>query len=627
MVERYQQGKLASSVVGTPGLDKSAGVVEQQIAQSADQMHASAAQGAMQDLRQSEQNFDQARNTFMYVQQQQKHLNVINQHIANEQRRLNVQFDRLDEDATLNGQVSDLQKQYASDPNSAVQAFKDQAPTWNEDFQQRYASDPKRLQMLMGGQRMAYGKALNELEGWAQKTTTDNLNAKLGLLPEQLKSQISGLNGTLDDQLKGFQQVHSATMGIYDNMRNMAQNPASKDVITTKQLQLNNAATNQFVDHLISQTPDGEEGIKHIDQVGQVVKNAAMYGIPLSPEAQKDRMKEIASVRNTQENEVVNNFKDDATLRVLDANRLKGDLINAADDPKQMANIAKQIQSRMTFLDQKIAEVAKEPDSKIKNAKLASFKQEQSSFIGGLGMELKQQRGFDQLQRTLTTYAQGQIKYTQNQMLFQQGQNKFMEALTNKAAKETAVAQTEAFNRDLSKVHTNLFSALALPQGDKQKEAIRTAVDGAIPLLDKAVAQGTINADGLKSHLKTLEGFVTDAAASSKTKTWGGWGPDVTVQLKGDAKAKAEAAARQEFGKMVQRRQEGLVHLQDAVEQLHTLSTKKDERAHLTNYLSTNMPSLLESKGYQKLPDAEKAKQRSQAVLNMIKSYRAGTLK
>lgn len=627
MPPRFQQGQLASPVTGTPGLDKSAGVVEQQIAQQADAAAASSAQGAMVGLRMAQQDFDQARGAFMYAQNQAKQERRLNEAIQNEQRKLQVQFDRMDEDNNLNATLSDLKKQYAADPAAAVEAFKQNVPTMQADFESKYGADQKRLRMLMPGQRAALNSAVNELEGWAQKTTTNNLNAKLNLLPEQFKAQISNLSGTIDEQLQGFQKAYMATNKIYDSMRESNLDQSQKDIIFTKQLQLSDDAAKQFVDHLVSQTPSGEAGIKHIDQVLGIVKNARQYGYAMYSDSQKELVNELHSARNAHENEVVSGFKDDAVIRVIDAQRLKAQLIDAADDPKQMATIAKQVQNRMQYLDQQVALVSREPDSKIKNAKLTAFKQEQSTFISELGMEQKFQRSFEQIQRSLTTFAQGQIRFQQSQLLFQQGQNRFMESQQNKAAKEQLVVRQDAFNKEWAKINQDHYAAWALPQGEKQQAAMRDVAQRAIPLLNKAVSDGTIGVKEHGSFLNSLAENIDKVSPVGKSKGFFGFGAGNPVPLKGDEAKKAQAEGRAQFGSMVLREQANFGAMQDAFEQLKATTTNKAERAVLTTYASANLPLLLKSDAYQKMSPQEQAKMRARAINNMIGQYRAGTLK
>ena len=624
MPPRFQQQQLASPVVGTPGLDQSAGVVERQIAQSADAMAEAQAAGAMQDLRQAEQSFVQGRQMFQAVQAQNRMQARLDKQIEDEQRRERVKFDRLDEDGYLNDLVQGLQDKHKGNPYGAVEEYKQQLPLLTQDFQNRYAADPVRLKMLQSGQRTAFNTAKSHLEQWAQKTETENLNSKFALMPEQMKGEISKLTGSRDQQLLAFQSRLMSYNQIYDSMGQSSRNDATKNEILTKQLKFTSDSSGQFFDHMIAQTPEGEAGLKHIDWLTSVAKSAPMFGIPMDPKDQVQLLGKLKEVRNAEETGLIEDIKGDTTIRVLDANKLKVDLYNAANDPKALANITHQVQSRLSELDGMIAQVSKEPESRVRNAKLAGLKQQQNTFVTELGMDLKLTRSFEQLQRTLTSFAQSQLRFQQSQITFQQGQLRFAQGQEDRAANAAKIQQLDGVNQGWATIQQELAAAKAKPAGLARQAEISKIVEKGIQFVNQHGSSGVLSAKDYGSRLDSLKSEVSSAQAVKTTKDW--FGNVKTVPLKEADARKAKLKSEQDFGKMVERETVKFNHMQTAATQLHALTTNKLERAQVQMFLDSNMPTMLNSKAFQALPPAQQQKEIAKSVMDTIKQHRSGTL-
>lgn len=623
MPPRFQQKQLASQVVGTPGLDQSAGVVERQIAQSADAMAQAQAAGAMQDLRQSEQSFVQARQMFQAVQAQNRIQARLDKQIEDEQRRQAVQFDRLDEDGRLNAFVQSLQDKHKANPYGAVEEFKQQLPVLTQDFQNRY-SDPIRLRMLQGGQRTAFNTALSHVQQWAQKTETENISSKAALMPEQIKAEISKLSGSRDQQLLAFQSRLTSYNQIYDGMRGSALNEATKNEILTKQLKFTSDASGQFFDHMISQTPEGEAGLKHIDWLTQVAKSSSMFGIPMDPKDQVQLIGKLKEVRKAEESGLIQDIEGDTTIRVLDANKLKVDLYNSANDPKALANITHQVQSRLNELDGMIAQVSKEPESRVRNAKLAGLKKQQNTFVTELGMEHTLTRNFEQLQRTLESQARSRISFERSTIGFFQGQLRFQQGQEDRAANAAKLQQADAVNQGWATIQQDLAAAKAKPAGLARQAEINKIVEKGIQFVNQHGSSGVLTAKDYGARLDSLKGEVTGAQAVKTTKDW--FGNVKTVPLKEADARKAKLSAEQDFGKMVERETVKFNHMQTAATQLHTLTTNKLERAQVQMFLDSNMPTMLNSPKFQAKPPAEQRTEIAKKVKQTLDAYRHGTL-
>ncbi|MBX9688202.1 MAG: hypothetical protein K2X27_15950 [Candidatus Obscuribacterales bacterium] len=643
MPPRYQQGQLQSPVTGTPGIDQSAGVAEQQIAQSSQQMHQAEQALSMQNLQQAEQSFLQSRNMFYnYAQQQaaqQRADAAIAKAKADEQRRLQAQFDRIDEDGRLDSVITDLKTRYADSPMKAVEDFKSQIPVLRQAFQDRHSDDQQKLRMLMPSQRQQEIGALSDLQTWASRTTTQNLNTRLQLMPVEIEDKINKLSGTWDQQVIGYQKAIDGANQIYGDLHNKALTQADRNEISMKMLQLNQGAGKQFVDHMMSQAPAGEEGIKFLDSLHGSVKVAEMFGVALNGDDKNTVLSKIQSQRNALEQDVIVGIKSDNDLNILDAKQLKFKLYQAANDPTQMHEIAGQVQDRYSDLEKQIAQVSKDPDSKIKNAKLAGLKQQQETLISELGLDVKMVRSFEQLQRTLTSFAQGQLRFQQSQLTFQQGQLRFAQGQEDRVKKlelenaNNKLAESKGeFNREWGSTLNKLNQVFALPSGSKQQEAVSKVINEAQPLLDKALASGVITGTSYGSYIKQLK--ESNQAAGLKPQAKAGFqigsftiGGSSGAPLKGAEKQKAIDKSDADVANVLAAHQDNFRALNEAVNQLSALTAGKAERAILTEYVTANMPSLLNSKGYKKLSPADQAKQRAAAVRSAVQLYREGKLK
>ncbi|MBX9937659.1 MAG: hypothetical protein K2Y32_00315 [Candidatus Obscuribacterales bacterium] len=635
MPERYQQNQLASSLVGTPGIDTSAGVAEAQIAQTADAARTKENQLAIAQMANAEQSFNRAGAYFNQWANQRAYEARLKKAQEAEARRLQVQFDQLDEDDLMNGKITQLKEQFANNPQEALRAFANEVPQMREEFKATYASDPVRLRMNQGPQRARERAAYNELQSWAQQTTKANLEQRLALFPQQVSDKIAGLSGSFTEQLKGFQGLMQSTNAVYDTMRLSAVTQADHDKTFLKQLALNNEAAKQFVDHSLAQTPEGEGGIKYLESLQDVVKTARQNGFRFSPEDESAIMGKIQTQLKAHEQDLIVGIQGDNAQKVLDANRFKYQLFQAADDPVLMANLAKQVDARMAELDKQIALVSQEPDSKIKNAKLTGLKQEQAAYITETGQELKQQRQFDQLQRTLTSFAQGQIRFQQSQISFQQGQQKFAQwqadLLTKGENREVTRLHTDAvdsFNKEWAGVQNSLKAAWSQP-GLKSKEAVSQIVTATVPKLQKALFDGTLSGPEYGKMLAFLDEQNTKVHSATKTvqQPWYFGGGEKQVPLKPEEAKKASLAAKQQFGDIVNRQQQNFLYMNSAIKQLDTLTTSKGERAFLHQFVSANLPTMLNTKKFQAKSPQEQDRDVAQKVREAVILFRQGKLK
>lgn len=634
MVDRFQQQDLASARTGLPREDHSQSTAAAMVARIANSQRDQLLQEASQHYARAEGSFNQAG---AYAQQLAAGLAANREAAAEERRKLQVSLARIDEDDNANAVFKSYTDKYAENPQDAAVEFEKDIPNMRAAFKERYKDDERALTKLMPYYHQNEKETLAKLQSWGDSAVNSRLSKRLQLLPEELSNKIDNLDGSMDQQYEAFQKLITSSSDIYHQMKVGTKDQAKIDEIDLQHSKLKRQLSRQFVSHLMTQTPDGEEGMNYIDSLRNIVGQAQKVGIPLSSEDQNKALEHLHSQRNIHEQEVITSIKSDTDLRVLDANKLKADLINAADDPKQLSNIAGQVQNRLQELDNRIEQVGKEPDSRIKKAKLAGLKQEQNSFISELGTELKLTRSFEQLQRTLTSYAQSQIRFQQSQIGWAQGQMRFnqgqadrVERIENKAARESKVQRVDSFNNDWGLIQNRLQSAWAKSPGQKQQQEISKIVNEAVPMLNLARASGTITSNSYGKYLNQLKKQTETAALRKVSEPFKlgfiSWGGGEVKTLKGDAAKKATADAGQKYSAVVKQNQANFRALQDSFGQLNVLTTSKTEKAALTQYLHANMPRLLDSPGYKKLSPQKQSQARANVIRRAVQSFRAGDL-
>lgn len=145
MPPRYKQSKLDSSLVGTPGVDASAGAAEGKLSQTLANTAAQQDAFTMQRLNQAEQNLDSARQQSFYMQRDQD----AQQHATdNAIQALDIQNAKERFEIDLMLKKNELSERFAKDPKSII-------PNLREYAQQQITnatdsiSDPK-MQALIG---------------------------------------------------------------------------------------------------------------------------------------------------------------------------------------------------------------------------------------------------------------------------------------------------------------------------------------------------------------------------------------------------------------------------------------------------------------------------------------------
>lgn len=638
MVDRYQQGELASARTPLPTEDHSASQAAMLISQAADRQRDQIMSSAVGHLARAEGKFNQMQG---YANQLANSLKATKGTGDEERRRLQVALAHRDENDLAEKTFNDYRKQYADNPDAALAAFEAQIPQMREEFQSRHEADPVAFRMLLPVHDSLERQTKDRLTTWAQKAANSKLEGRLNLLPEEMSASINNLSGSVDEQFEGFQSLLRSADATYMQMYNSAQDDGVRASIKLQNMKLGNALGKDFVNHLVTQMPEGEPGLKYLDNLGNLVQNAHAIGLPLAPSDQNTAMNALRTYRANEERDIVTEVQTEGTLKVLNVSKYKADILeaSAANDRKALTKIAQDVKVHYDGLSAQIEKVGQEPDSIVKKAKLLELRKEQTTLISEIGMDLKENRTLDMLARTMESMARAQRGEARALVGFARSSIQFNNYLADreirkeeKASREAAVAawdkQIDRFNKEWGGILKNTKEAWALPPGEAQKSALKSIADGAMPILNKAFQAGTISRESYKSYMDHLGTNMQEASKNKVTKpNWIGFGGGQIVNLKGKELEAAQNASKQEFGKIVQKYGNQYDELEKAFGYINTHSLNKREKAVLTQYASEKLPSFFGDSRYQNAHSKQKEQLLSTWVLGKLNQYRKGGLK
>ncbi|MBZ0189825.1 MAG: hypothetical protein K8F91_26505, partial [Candidatus Obscuribacterales bacterium] len=405
-----------------------------------------------------------------------------------------------------------------------------------------------------------------------------------------------------------------------------------------------------FVNHLVAQTPQGEAGIGYIDQIGHMVRNAHQIRLPLSADHQKEAIGYLHGVRAEEEQDVILGVQNESSIRLVGLNLYKASILDASasGDKAAIRTISTKVKKHVDALGRRIDQLSQQPDSNIKKAKILALKQEQTTLITEIGMGLNQERSLDNIfravesfaratrgeQRALAAMARSNIMFT-NYLADREIRQQEKEA--RQASAQAFDKQLDRFNKGWQGITNKIQSAYALSAGEAQTKRITEIANEAVPMLNKAVRAGTITRDSYKAYIerigKQLENASELRTIKVKEKFFGmeiPWGEEQLQvrKLKGAERDKAVQKAQAQFGKVVESYKKEFDDMGTAYSYLNAWALGKHEKAVLTQYLDEKLPLVLGSKKFKSLPDSvQQDKVLAGLIRKSIESYRRGTLK
>lgn len=531
MVGRFNQPAIPSPVVGTPGIDPSAGVAAGEVSK----LSAQSTQEAFQAAQQQNQEISQIQNKTVqeiasanyFGSSAAKHTQVLQNgmQLANTEPQIAADMAAIEQ-----GVIE--QTQYDGSPASIGKAR--QAPTLYQDLTNKYQNQmiqdfqkngnnpdvTEKLATSIANYRSAGAFRLsNGVDGRvtsnldvATKRLADNgkmaataiptADPKTGAVatPTQALAQISQVAqmavlpaGEIDRQFKAYPQL--AKPESVDNLK------AAID--KTRQETWESGLKSQ-----ISALPRNELGMSYADEYAA--------SLDKNPYLTTDQKVSLRSQVETVKNDAISKTNSRIDLQsqngIFDARIAQGQIINDYQNKTLLQGHIEKVQQNVGLLVQQKAEVDALPDSNpFKRSKLLSLNKQIAGWTTDIGVAVKDVQNADTMQRILTTFGQSQI-LTANAL--------------NKLVSSAAHAEKlQSFNDDMVNFDNEWANVRTMPLGSPEQHAAASALnDRVIKFIDSSVKDGSITRDQWQKYLKENNDTVNTVYRDVQS-----WIPEINV--------------------------------------------------------------------------------------------------
>lgn len=619
MPQRFQQRQLASFLVGTPGLDPSAGAVEAQIAEVASETRALGQTSQIQSLRGLQSDINQARMQLFYANRERRALDKAEENL---QRGLQVELDKVDENDRMRSTVAQIKQAYGNQPRQAPQAFEQQIPQMRMEFEQRYGEDDKRLKMLLPTLRSNENAALSELDTWSRNTVNQRLKAELNAIPKRMEDSILGLSGPMLEQLGDFRGILGDGLQIYRARIAQAVDKESADGIESGARDLIHNLTRQFLEKQIVETPLGVDGIPHLANIESMLRNPRQFGLRLSSDDALTLKSKVEKRLNDQETDARLEVKSEGRIAQIDALDMRHQLNQARSsrDGKAMSRIGMVVDQRVSQLRKEISAIEGEPTSKLKLDRLVAKKEEYAAL---LGIEEKEIGG----QKELVAIAAASERLARQIANQAKADAKERRAETDRQIKRELAADKEKFNTRWTEVLKEREAAFTIRDSRTRTEALMEFSRKGSRVLDQAAEEGLITGKSYGGYLKDLKEPLLTGRITKYNEGFFGIGAGEEV-LTGLPLAKAIDERRQTLGRVFAGSAVNNRDIETSIESMRRLTADPLDRPILEEFIRANMRTrLMDLPQYKSASFTEQAANRERWIKNIIRLNGTGRLR
>ena len=395
MVQRYNQPALPSPVVGTPGVDPSAGVAAGEVAKLANQSVAEQSQVAESEI----SNLTTAGNHLAYaagsvlhgINAQRKAQQALQDDLAfaSEQPKLAAQVD--------NG-MNALMTKYAPTADNPLKPREvgKEAQSWAEqainDTKTKWRDHPGIQKKAVDYVASAATNAQSHLTNtWSGTAISQFEDAQLKVGTAVAETEVANQNlklpvSTLLQQTQN--QITSALKPILTVRNQEGINPKIAGDLDLGAITAHQKISEAGVETMkASLDPITDAaGLQRLEQVREIVKNPAANGFMFSAGKQEKYMNDLSKIENDYTTTGVDILKGQVSINLLDNSNK---LIYPMAVAEKQANGAMQtlyqgkIDTRVQDLNNLIETAKNLPEGRVKNQTLLGYKQEYNQLIGG----------------------------------------------------------------------------------------------------------------------------------------------------------------------------------------------------------------------------------------------------
>lgn len=621
MVTRYNQPQLPSLVVGTPGLDQSAGVAAAAVAKASNTAVSENLQTADRMGDQAKGLEQQAQNSYGQAQQSfGRSISESVQAVGDAQRQARYQAEqaaqqrslqnsllasnaKLGQQAQVDTAVAQYKAQFSGDPYAAPDAFtKTGVPTLQKSLLGQY-TDPYTQRTMIPQVNTMLEAARGDLQSWAPKAVTEKVQGQLDLIPKQITEMVGNIDPTKSvvDQLSTYHKIMATGLDPYQTLKTQsALIPGKGDQIDAAATELKQVASKQFAQNGISSISDDATGLVQYRQWQQVLEHPEISGLQLKGEDRSALLSQLNAQKNTSVKSQTDSIQSDSQISLANIKVQQVQLAENFQNPQVRDQITTAMHDTLADLQSQLKQTQGQPaapgspEETIKKAKLLSIDQQLGQLLGGEKQSLNETNGFEALQRTMqtfahsqVTFAQGQQKFLQGQTSFQEGQTKFVQGQTDRDTKTAHTAAVNVYNQQMQPLIEQQNTVLGMPIGGDRLKAAQDHAKQLTDVADSAFKSGAISAN----QYGAIQKQATDLIQKSEFKMNGGilgFGAGPQAPKTPADKAQATLDANQKMTQVSKLGQQNISNVQTLIKMSGNYTSDPNEAALVTKFLLTH---------------------------------------
>jgi hypothetical protein len=637
MVERYNQPALPSPLVGTPGVDPSAGKAAKDVADVSNKMVSEQMQYATQQFDKAQSQFAAAGHEAGAFFRRQHAMQAAQTQLAIAQAKPDIEQAALDPVATTLDKVSQLSQTDATAPNQLQDIYKANAQASRDALVASGKYSPQTLKHLLPIYdqqvfqhnaelgKQAPGMIKNNLEAGLNSAipkaqlAVDNIDTTAAV-PFQLNATVAALKNVDTVSKPWLDQAGSIPLRDQQEWKAKTEN-----TLQTGKENVAAAGVTKMISGIVTtdvyKNSSIEAGLNRIAQVRSIVLNPEKNGLVLGAAKQGALLATLDKREHEYQTDGEHLIKLNGDTQLA---RDDADVIQPMLEAEQSGNtdaqfkLSVQINQRKDDVNNQLKQAEKLPDSGLKQAQIATILARQNKLNAGTkgliqatqlhNSQIMQQLGLDK-QDTGNRIADAGMQAQVNDKLIRQ--------MHENQTLQTHLLQFEFVNRRAA--------IAAMPLGPARTAAVNEQIKNTAAFTNWAVARGTMSADQADSFIKE---YAEKAAhqALFKNDFFGNARPQLGQNPSQKQKDEAGQAAAKEVRDISNQAINDTKRMRSLMDSVGNSSLNAEQQVAAQSNLIHKFFQSLDTKRKNGMKPQEEDAWASQVVSGLIKSAQQGKL-
>ncbi|MDE1971285.1 MAG: hypothetical protein KGI50_06965, partial [Patescibacteria group bacterium] len=388
---------LPSRVVGTPGVDRSAGMAASEVAKDAGQATLEGLQNAKEDFNQARSEFDQSFQQSMFANMNAQERA---RHARNMAADLSFALKKPDLDEHLNNLQSatdsEITAASTNDPMAPLNAaknFGDRAKPLIDSLNMDKTLTPELKNKMVSYISEGIASRQNYFQTKSAPWVQNNIQAGINAAP--LKAQAVLDNADVSQPVsaqalltgKAIQDMNLVNGVLKEQFKAMPVPGGEKRVAAIEEAQQKNTQTltASGIENMLAGVTPTADGLQRIKEIRSIVQQPP-HGMLLTPEKKVSFLSALDTKEKEYEQRAVDILKTRNSIAAADINKdilyplAKADTEN---DPTTRTQLQAAADKRMEALNLQLEQAEKMPDGRLKQETILGIKQQQGQLIGG----------------------------------------------------------------------------------------------------------------------------------------------------------------------------------------------------------------------------------------------------